>query len=1024
MGRFRTDHLITAVLCIAIMLVVSSTSAAGVVYVKWDSPGTGSPAAYDGKSWATAYHKIQDGINAALAGGEVWVAAGTYVERITLKKDAGLYGGFNGTETDRSQRKWTTNVTIIDGNRGGSVVTSPAGATEATVIDGFTITNGTGSPAGTTYGSGGGIHCSASSPTIENNTITGNWPFDGGGIYCVGYASPRIVNNKITNNHARSGPGGGILCRSSSSPLIADNTITDNEAGWPGGGGIFCRDFCSPTIKNNEIRGNGGGGWGGGIGCYSSPAKIINNNIKWNTGADGGGIWCGYHSDSTISGNTITENLSSGSGGGLYCATSSLKVINNTIVGNRVWQGFGGGVFWLEASGTIINNIIAFNSSGIYRTDSGDTPLLRTNCLYNPDGPNYSGLTAGAGDIRANPKLVAAEYGRVHLQPNSPCIDSGDDSVVQPEDLDMDGQARIQGAHVDIGADESDGTLWQFATVVVRVSPNGNDANDGLSWASAKRTLQAALDSAGLVGGEVWAAAGTYPEAISIPRYAFLCGGFAGTEAFRYQRDPTKNTTVLDGGQAYGVVQFLEGYRTCGIDGFTIRNGRDRGLYCAFSAPVISGNVITQNDVGIVCESYSSPAICGNTITENGGGISCRHSSPAVSGNVISDNTYGGVSCLGPAIMTNNIIARNGCYGISWEPYSAPATGVIRNNTIAGNGLACGGCGIYWGYLPPLITNNIVAFNWLGLASEDPGTYLLDHNCVYGNASCDYSGVLPGADDILANPVFAGMPVGDYHLRANSPCIDVGTNEGAPASDLDGAIRPQDGDGDGNAVCDVGAYEYPLNLGNAKSKLTDGSPIAFGTAAVTAAFAGEGFIYVEKPDRSSGIRVNTPLAFDEGQLVNIQGTMQTDPESGERCISPAPAWPQAAGGVIKLKGIGMSNACLGGGPSGLQDGVWNLAGKATGNERWTQSIGLNNLGLLVTIVGKVTYSDIGFFYIDDGSGVYDGSGHIGVKVRADWLDVPYSGYVKVTGISTGEKEINGKMLRVLKVGKQEDIVPL
>jgi hypothetical protein len=43
---------------------------------------------------------------------------------------------------------------------------------------------------------------------------------------------------------------------------------------------------------------------------------------------------------------------------------------------------------------------------------------------------------------------------------------------------------------------------------------------------------------------------------------------------------------------------------------------------------------------------------------------------------------------------------------------------------------------------------------------------------------------------------------GDYHLTADSPCIDTGTSEGAPSDDIDGDTRPQ---GQGY---DMGADEF------------------------------------------------------------------------------------------------------------------------------------------------------------------------------------------------------------------------
>ena len=74
-----------------------------------------------------------------------------------------------------------------------------------------------------------------------------------------------------------------------------------------------------------------------------------------------------------------------------------------------------------------------------------------------------------------------------------------------------------------------------------------------------------------------------------------------------------------------------------------------------------------------------------------------------------------------------------------------------------------------------------------------------------------------GGNNVDANPLFvapvaagfAPTTTGDYRLRAGSPAIDVGNNLSVTVgTDLDGNPRIVDGDGDGDDVVDMGAYEF------------------------------------------------------------------------------------------------------------------------------------------------------------------------------------------------------------------------
>lgn len=371
-----------------------------------------APAGGDGLSWQTAFATVQAGIDAATSGDEVWVKQGTYRENVVAKNGVALYGGFAGSETDRNQRSWTSFVTTIDGNRTGSVVKFADCPDPATRVDGFVLTNGSGTPYSRAQINGGGIYCFRSSPTIANNVISGNGGtgdfitaiYSGGGIYAGIQSSPVITRNTIDGNTADY--GGGILIVGSSSPIVKNNSISGNRFS-EAGGGIHMVNYCNPVIASNVIARN---------------AEIA---------------------------------LYRGRGPGIYVDDYSVPTIaNNTIVGNVGVPDGGGGISSLYASYPVVsNNIIAFNTGGIR-----GFATLRNNDVFPYSYTYLDPRNPESGDISVDPLFVDYAGGNYHLQPGSPCINAGsnavDNSIIGPGTTDIDGEPRRYGAAVDIGADE------------------------------------------------------------------------------------------------------------------------------------------------------------------------------------------------------------------------------------------------------------------------------------------------------------------------------------------------------------------------------------------------------------------------------------------------------------------------------------------------------------------------------------------------------------------------------------------
>lgn len=1008
-------------------------SCANVIYVKWDSPSDGP-----GISWDNACHTVAAGISAAVADDEVWVARGTYVERVTLKSGVALYGGFAGTESERGQRDWKVNVATLDAWRTGSTVTVPAGCTSATTIDGFTICDGSGTSfvfAGesTPRITGGGIFCDNTSCTISNNIVTGNLAQNGAGILCYS-SSGTISGNTITRNSASgsNSSGGGIYCYNSSAS-VTDNVITKNSAVGEGGGLCLTGTF-SGIVSGNAINYNTAY-VGAGVYLNGASPVICNNTLRGNIASSKcGGLFTEGGSSPEIRNNLINSNI--GTVGSALCLNRGApKIVNNVISGNTGAPAVYYAAAQGDSSGTpmanntlvynadgalslgtyaplrVYNNIVAFNAWGILV--KSPYPSLYGNCVFGNISYNYSGVsdrTGRDGNISLDPLLASSTYGNLHIQPSSPCRNVGLNSIVESGWVDMDGQARIQGDGVDIGADESDNTTWPATPTVIRVSPEGNDLNDGSTWSAAKLGMQSAIDSLTRTGGgEVWVRSGDYYESLCLSMCVYLYGGFVGDETGRSSRDWRANASIIHRNVDNYVVSVTADAGMCAVDGFTLTGGGS-GVRCASSSTRIANDVISNCSTGVYCADSCKPALTSNTIKDM---ISDGYSGECgtIAGNTITNCGGYGIRVSGSGVVANNLISRNRKDGM----YISQGYPTVTNNTITGNlnGISLNSGNIH---------NNIVAFNkGYGLNLVSCGTTSLGNNCVHGNTIANYRAIAPGAGDISLNPRLADYVKGDMHLVPGSPCIDAGIGTDVPNTDLDGNPRPRDGDGDGTAVLDIGCYECPANyvsIAGAKG-VGDTLPVGITSGVSTAIF--DDRFYVESADRACGVAV-LGQGPGIGKRVTVEGTMTT--LDGERVISSSPASICVNSDAAVPGPLGLNISVLGGGAVGLQEATWGWGYGPDVNgspaRTWGEISGLNNVGLLVRTSGKVTEFDSAdpkrWFRIDDGSGrnvkcLVAG----GVEVDPGWQ------WVSVTGISSCERA-GAELHSVVRVRCREDIV--
>jgi hypothetical protein len=160
------------------------------------------------------------------------------------------------------------------------------------------------------------------------------------------------------------------------------------------------------------------------------------------------------------------------------------------------------------------------------------------------------------------------------------------------------------------------------------------------------------------------------------------------------------------------------------------------------------------------------------------------------------------------ATIQSSLICSNGRSGLMIE---AAATPRVINNTIAANTLS----GVHSAQSSPAIYNNISAFNQRNGLQCEGGTPVVQFNCAFGNTQTNYVGIVPGTNNLSADPLFLNAAAGDFHLNSASPCVNRG--DSAPIlldwTDLDGHARIAEGS------VDLGAYETSLVPPNAGADL-------------------------------------------------------------------------------------------------------------------------------------------------------------------------------------------------------------
>ncbi len=704
-----------------------------------DANATG---ANNGSSWENAFTDLQDALDDVDYGCEVWVAKGTYKptsqtggdeQSATFRITEGvmMYGGFNGTETTRSERNWIKNETILsgdidnDGLHDADNVWHVVYATYSWIgptagIDGFTVTGG--------YADG---------QHPENN---------GGGIYIHGGGE----------NHP--------------SPTIANCKIIDNYADISGAGMFI--EHGGPNVVNCSFIGNSSGN-GGGIACWSGNLTLTNSMFSGNSAiSDGGAIACA-DSNMIVTNCTFAQNTAGFMGGGIFSGIGSWVRVYNSILWDNTAD-FGN--HWYNFGGSIVAHYscVQGNWNDGNQTCTNDDPLFV--------------------DANGTDGIAGTEDDNLRLSADSPCIDVGDNSVVTVS-TDLDDNLRIININgtVDMGAYEFYPDFVYVDDDAIGDprpgDPNVSDPCENGTEVNPFDSIQEAIDMAG-GGVTIIIADGVYTgkgnKNIDFKGKAITVIGENGAEntiidcendgrGFYFHRNEGPNSrlqevTIRNGGSSCAGI-LCEGSSPTIVSCILTNNsgGADGGIFCDNgSNPVISDCSFIGNSglfsSGVRCDDNSSPTITNCTFTACSGATVLffehgSNSSATVNNCLFWDNNVNVVitaetSCDGVTIG-NCIINDNNSRAINCSGSPVITNCTIINNTDIGQkgAIQCESGG------NPAISNCI-------FRSNTPEEIYIDGSGAPVITYSNVQGGWEGKGNIDVDPLFVDPCDGDYHLKS------------------------------------------------------------------------------------------------------------------------------------------------------------------------------------------------------------------------------------------------------------------
>ena len=520
-----------------------------------------------------------------------------------------------------------------------------------------------------------------------------------------------------------------------------------------------------------------------------SSGTITFSNLTLQNGrpasGNGGGILANGFSNITLDNAILRDNVTIGNGGGIFLSGGTLNILNGSQVlsntANTNGSSSGGGVYNNQGIINLTDSTVAYNvamrGGGLALNLAAASLTIANSQILNNEGqaPGPTSFPGGGiwnstGSVIMNSGLIS---GNTAFRGGGALISSG--SFVLNGGTITDNQSNYGGGFYVVNP-----------PALLTINGGSIEANRSVATIFGGGAMYIFQGQVVQNGGQIINnTAVNFGGAMEVRQGGFTMNGgtIAGNSAGNW------------GGAIYNDQGFV-----------TITNGTLTNNYSLLGGGAIATGATSQNSV-----SNSVIYTNSTSITQTGGAI-LNTGTLTLTNVTLSDNfanNGGGLQNQGTATLTNV---------------------TIYENTAVANG---GGLNGSSGTLN--IVNSIVAGNSAAAGPDCAGTIVSqDYNLIQTSTGCTISGST--ANNLSSDPLLAALALNggstlNHALTNGSPALDAGSNGSCPATDQRGITRPIDGNNDSTATCDMGAFEFGIQLEIGDATVTEGD-----SGSVTASF--------------------------------------------------------------------------------------------------------------------------------------------------------------------------------------------